>query len=138
MGLGIRSKSEKNINLHSELYRQLGALHYGNISKIELDKVRENFNQAVKVLVETPTAPYLLQASNTAFEWATLEMAYGDWSCGQTLADWAIRTVGDLPPINPDFATYAAQYQSQKTRFVKRPGQPDQGCPKQQADWARS
>lgn len=135
-----KARKEKVPQLEADLYRMKAGLYSGySGSGADLAKVREYFDQSVKIILENNPGPdSMLQASNSAFEWASMELAFGDWTCGQILGNWALTTVRALPPINPDSATYAAQYQLQLARFVKQKSQPVVGCPRDRASWTSS
>jgi hypothetical protein len=130
-----KASQDKNVSLRADIYRMRSQLFYANPTGTDMAKVRENFSRGIGILLEAGNPGFLLQASNSAFEWGLFELAAGDWACGQSLAEWAIRTASALPPISPDVETYASDYRKRLANFKRRTNQPGIGCEKALVSW---
>ena len=103
-----KADSDDNVAFRSDIFRLRAQLHSSGPNGVDIRKARENYARAIAAIAEYAAPNFKLQVSNSAFEWAVLELASqgGDWRCGQSLGAWAIKIVEGLPHINPEIATY--------------------------------
>ena len=130
-----KAQSDKSISLEADIYRLRAQLFSSGPQGVDLLQMRSNYSRAIEVLLRYSSPGFRLQASNSAFEWAVLELSAGDWMCGQALGAWAIATVGSLPPTNPEVYTYGTQYRNMLGRFALQASQSQVGCPEELTPW---
>ncbi len=125
----LEKLGDENASLKSDLYRLKATMTVNNIEELDINSVRKNFYAAIQYLKRFSSDNAKLQSSNSAYEWAILEMSKGDWACGQEIAKWSIDTISSIPPINPQVNTYLDQYRYSFSQLKKQEWQLDEGCP---------
>jgi hypothetical protein len=143
----LETASEKMISAKNNLgaadiYRTQAQL-YSNYGSMGLDpeKARDLFKKAITVAMRAEPARALNTALATAMDWANFEALSGNWSCTETLGNWAI---SEFRVQNPP---YAAKLQAELASMaVTRkameansptwaPSQPGSVCPKNILPW---
>jgi hypothetical protein len=115
----------------SDIYRIKATQALNAIEGVDMARVRANFGEAVSLLDGHRNDNVRLQLSNSLFEWASIEMGYGDWACGERLGQAALAIVTSLPPTNPIVRTYLGQFDAVLRSYSRRPGQEANGCPEE-------
>jgi hypothetical protein len=133
-----KARNEQNISFVSDIYRLRAQLYAADPNG--LNDVRESYSRAIGTLMEVRSPVFQLQISNSAFEWAVWELSSfgGDWACGQSLGALAIQIIEGLPHVNPEIATYEAQYRRQLAQFQRRADHSDAGCKEALVPWLDS
>jgi hypothetical protein len=115
--------------LIGDIYRIKATQVLNASAGVDIERVRTNFARSVALLGKHPNDNARLQVSNSLFEWASLELAYGDWARGEALGRTAIALASSLPPTNPIVGDYIAQYEGGLQAYIRKPGQEAAGCP---------
>jgi hypothetical protein len=117
----------------ADIYRIKATQALNAIEGVDIARVRANFAESVSLLDRHPNDNVRLMLSNSLFEWASIEMSYGDWACGEQLGQAALAIVSSLPPTNPIVEAYLGQFHAGLGAYRRKPGQEASGCPEQVA-----
>lgn len=125
--------------LFADIYRMKAQLYAlspdGSTGRPNMVLVRSNYASGLRLLLKARTPTLILQASNSAFEWALFEHANGDWRCGEQLGAWAQRAIAALPFSGPEAVTLQEIYRAQLRSLTLRPDQTQKGCDPDALKW---
>jgi hypothetical protein len=124
----VKLSETRDPSLVSDIYRLKATQTLNAPSGVDVERVRTNFGEAVRVLSAFESDTLKLQLSNSMFEWAMLEMSYGDWDCGRQIGNRSLEIISRLPSFNPQVAMYANQYRRQLEAASSVRGGPPQEC----------
>ncbi|WP_306114195.1 MULTISPECIES: hypothetical protein [unclassified Roseovarius] len=124
-----KAKANGNTGLSADILRLRAFALLNSVDGLNLEKMRGLYSQSAALLAPLEADNYVLQTAFNLFEWSQIELAKGDWICGEVLVDMAIQKLADLPPFSPMVVQYKQQFGTTMNQYSQRPNQPANGCP---------
>ncbi len=124
-----KAQTDNNIGLSADILRLKAQAYLSRVTGLDLGRMRELYSNSVIQLMPLETDAFVLQTAFNLFEWAQIELAKGDWVCGQQLATLAMGKLSNLTPIGTPVMQYRQQFSMSLKQYVMQQDQPRIGCP---------
>lgn len=124
-----KAQESKNLSASADILRLRAQAFLSRPEALDIDRMRYLYSASTEVLGSVESDPFKLQLAAGLSEWAQVELAKGDWACGQRLAVLASAKFSEVAPLGPVVGQYQQQLSIALQRHTKRVDQPELGCP---------